>query len=170
MVVQGILSPCGKYCIIGGQIRRYARDHLREFCTPNCRVGQMKLETPLQYLGKRHLGIWVWLTQMECDICVMHYTPTEWLDVVTMRVEGATSSWVNVVLQDICCGHPFGNLTKYHLSANINFFWYLQYATYQCNIGIHSDCKTTFDDHSGQFLWQVITQNTHTQVNSIKIL
>ena len=27
--------------------------------------------------------------------------PTDWLDVVAMRVEGAASSWVNAVLQDI---------------------------------------------------------------------
>ena len=32
---------------------------------------------------------------------LMRYTPTNWLDVVAMRVEGAASSWVNAVLQDI---------------------------------------------------------------------
>ena len=30
--------------------------------------------------------------------------PTDWLDVVAMRVEGAASSWVNAVLQDISAG------------------------------------------------------------------
>ena len=35
---------------------------------------------------------------------LMRYTPTNWLDVVVMRVEGAASSWVNVVLQDISAG------------------------------------------------------------------
>ena len=35
---------------------------------------------------------------------LMHYAPTDWLDVVAMRVEGAASSWVNVVLQDISEG------------------------------------------------------------------
>ena len=32
------------------------------------------------------------------------YAPTNWLDVVAMRVEGATISWVNAVLQDISAG------------------------------------------------------------------
>ena len=32
---------------------------------------------------------------------LMRCAPTDWLDVVAMRVEGAASSWVNVVLQDI---------------------------------------------------------------------
>ena len=31
----------------------------------------------------------------------MHYAPTDWFDVVAIRVEGASSSWVNVVLQDV---------------------------------------------------------------------
>ena len=35
---------------------------------------------------------------------LMHYVPTDWLDMVTMRVEGATSSWVNAVLQDVAVG------------------------------------------------------------------
>ena len=35
---------------------------------------------------------------------LMRYAPTDWLDVVAMRVEGAVSSWVNAVLQDISAG------------------------------------------------------------------
>ena len=35
---------------------------------------------------------------------LMCYAPTDWLDVVAMRVEGATSSWVNAVLQEISEG------------------------------------------------------------------
>ena len=35
---------------------------------------------------------------------LMCYAPTNWLDVVAMRVEGAASSWVNAVLQDISGG------------------------------------------------------------------
>ena len=27
---------------------------------------------------------------------LMRYTPTDWLDVVAMRVEGAVSNWMNV--------------------------------------------------------------------------
>ena len=34
----------------------------------------------------------------------MRYAPTDWIDVVAMRVEGAASSWVNAVLQDISEG------------------------------------------------------------------
>ena len=35
---------------------------------------------------------------------LLHYAPTNWLDIVAMRVEGAASSWVNVVLQDAVAG------------------------------------------------------------------
>ena len=35
---------------------------------------------------------------------LMRYAPTDWLDVVAMRVEGAASSWVNAVLQEISEG------------------------------------------------------------------
>ena len=61
-------------------------------------VGQMKLEAPPQYSGKRQPGARVWLTQMERYMRLMRYAPTDWLDVVAMRVEGAASSWVNAVL------------------------------------------------------------------------
>ena len=36
---------------------------------------------------------------------LMHYAPIDWLDVVAIRVEGAASSWVNAVLQDVAVGH-----------------------------------------------------------------
>ena len=61
-------------------------------------VGQMKLEAPLRCSGKRQPGARVWLTQMERYMRLMRYAPTDWLDVVAMRVEGAASSWVNAVL------------------------------------------------------------------------
>ena len=67
-------------------------------------VGQMKLEAPPRYSGIRQLGIRFWLTQMERYMRLMSYTPTDWLDVVAMRVEGAASSWVNAVLQEISEG------------------------------------------------------------------
>ena len=35
---------------------------------------------------------------------LMCYAPTDWLDVVAMRVEGTASSWVNAVLQDVAAG------------------------------------------------------------------
>ena len=35
---------------------------------------------------------------------LMRYAPTDWLDVVAMRVEGAANSWVNAVLQEISEG------------------------------------------------------------------
>ena len=65
----------------------------------------MKLEAPLRYSGKKQLGARVWLTQMERYMKLMRYAPTNWLDVVAMRVEGAASSWVNGVLQDVSAGH-----------------------------------------------------------------
>ena len=41
---------------------------------------------------------------MERYMKLMHYDPTNWLDVVAMRVEGAASSWANAVLQDVVAG------------------------------------------------------------------
>ena len=35
----------------------------------------------------------------------MRYASSDWLDVVAMRVEGAVSSWVNAILQDVAAGH-----------------------------------------------------------------
>ena len=64
-------------------------------------VGQMKLEAPPRYSDKRQPRVRVWLTQMERYMRLMHYAPTDWLDVVAMRVEDTASSWVNVVLQDV---------------------------------------------------------------------
>ena len=65
----------------------------------------MKLEALPQYLGKRHPGLRVWLTQIERYMRLMRYAPTDWFDVVAMRVEGAMNSWVNAVLQDVVEGH-----------------------------------------------------------------
>ena len=67
-------------------------------------VGQMKLEAPPRYSGKRQPRARVWLTQMERYMKLMHYAATNWLGVVAMRVEGVVSSWVNAVLQDISAG------------------------------------------------------------------
>ena len=68
------------------------------FAPHTARVGQMKLESPPRYSGKRQPGARVWLTQMERCMRLMRYAPTDWLNVVAMRVEGAVSSWVNAVL------------------------------------------------------------------------
>ena len=67
--------------------------------------GQVKIEAPPRYLGKRQLGVRVWLTQMECYMKLMKYSPSDWLDIVAVRVEGATSSWVNAMLQDVAASH-----------------------------------------------------------------
>ena len=75
------------------------------FAPQTTRVGQMKLEAPPRYSGKRQPGARVWLTQMERYMWLMHYAPTNWFDVVAIRVEGGASSWVNEVLQDIFEGH-----------------------------------------------------------------
>ena len=35
---------------------------------------------------------------------LMRYPPSDWLDVVAMRVEGAASTWVNAVLEEVATG------------------------------------------------------------------
>ena len=74
-------------------------------------VGQMKLEAPSRYSGKRQPRARVWLTQMERYMRLMRYAPTNWLDVVAMGVEGTASSWVNAVLQDISEGRQAQSFT-----------------------------------------------------------
>ena len=36
---------------------------------------------------------------------LMLYSPSDWLDIMAMRVEGAASYWVNAMLQDVVAGH-----------------------------------------------------------------
>ena len=43
---------------------------------------------------------------------LMKYSPSDWFDIVAMRVEGATSSWVNVVLQDVAASCRAAFLTR----------------------------------------------------------
>ena len=64
----------------------------------------MKLDAPLQYLGKKQPRVRVWLTQIECYMHLMRYGPTNLLDVVAMCVEGPASSWLNATLQDVAIG------------------------------------------------------------------
>ena len=54
--------------------------------------GQVKIEAPPRYSGKRQLGVHVRLTQMKQYMRLMKYTPSDWLDIVAMRVEGAANS------------------------------------------------------------------------------
>ena len=67
-------------------------------------VGQMKLDAPPWYAGQRQPGVHVWLTQMQRYMRLMRYPPSDWLDVVVMRVEGAASTWVNAVLEEVAMG------------------------------------------------------------------
>ena len=66
--------------------------------------GQVKIEAPPRYSGKRQPSVCIWLTQMERYMRLMKYSPSDWLDIVAMRVEGAASSWVDAVLQDVAVG------------------------------------------------------------------
>ena len=51
------------------------------FPPQTARVGQMKLEAPPRYSGKRQPGARVWLTQMERYMKLMRYAPSDWLEV-----------------------------------------------------------------------------------------
>ena len=42
---------------------------------------------------------------------LMRCSPSDWLDIVAMRVEGAASSWVNAVLQDVIASRRAAFLT-----------------------------------------------------------
>ena len=50
---------------------------------------QVNIEAPPRYSGKRQSSVRIWLTQMER---YMRYSPSDWLDIVAMRVEGGASS------------------------------------------------------------------------------
>ena len=98
-------SPVEESVLLVGKSMGMLEITSRGFIPQTAGVGQMKLEAPPRYSGKRQPGARVWLTQMERYMKLMHYAPTNWLDVVAMRVEGAASSWVNAVLQDVSAGH-----------------------------------------------------------------
>ena len=85
--------------------------------------GQVKIEAQPRYSGKRQQGVHMWLTQMERYVKLMQYCPSDWLDIVAMRVEGAASSWVNAVLQDVDVGNKAAVLTwRQFTQAMINRF------------------------------------------------
>ena len=54
--------------------------------------GQVKIEAPPRYIGKKQPGVHTWLTQIEQYMKLMKYSPSDWLDIVAMRVDGVTSS------------------------------------------------------------------------------
>ena len=71
----------------------------------------MKIEGPPRYFRKRQPGVRMWLTQMERYMKLMKYSPSNWLNIVAMRVEGVASSWVNAVLQDVAANRRAAFLT-----------------------------------------------------------
>ena len=102
--VEGLLGPAEESVSLVGKSTGMPATTSGGFAPHTAGVGQMKLEAPPRYSGKRQPGARVWLTQMERYMRLMRYAPTDWLDVVAMRVEGAASSWVNAVLQEISEG------------------------------------------------------------------
>ena len=55
-------------------------------------------------MGKRHIGVRVWLTHPERYMHLLCYAPIDYLDIVAIRVEGIASSWVNAALHDVVAG------------------------------------------------------------------
>ena len=54
---------------------------------------------------------------------LMRYSPSDWLDIVAMRVECTASSWVNAVLQDVTAGRRAAFLTRRQFTqAMIHWF------------------------------------------------
>ena len=54
---------------------------------------------------------------------LMRYSPSDWLEFVAMRVEGAASSWVNAVLQNVAVGRRAAFLTwRQFTQAMIHWF------------------------------------------------
>ena len=47
--------------------------------------GQVKIEAPPRYFGKRQPGVRMWLTQMERYMKLMKYVPSDWLDIVAIK-------------------------------------------------------------------------------------
>ena len=80
--VSDTVSLVGKESMMGGPSPRGFMSH-------TVGVGQMKLEAPPRYSGKKQPSVQTWLSQMEQYMRLMKYAPTDWLDVVAMRVDGA---------------------------------------------------------------------------------
>ena len=54
---------------------------------PLAAIGEyVRIEAPPRYSGKRQPNVYVWLTQMERYMRLIKYSPSDWLDIVAMRV------------------------------------------------------------------------------------
>ena len=80
-----MVSLVGKESMMGGP-------SLGGFTPHTTGVGQMKLEAPPRYSRKKQPSVRTWLNQMERYMWLMKYASTDWLDIVAMRVDDATSS------------------------------------------------------------------------------
>ena len=67
----------------------------------NMGLGQMKFDAPPHYGCGRHPGVRVCLGHMEHYMRLTKCPPSDWLDIVAMRVEGATSAWMNTMLVSV---------------------------------------------------------------------
>ena len=100
MEVNGILNPCKRNNIIGGQLYGNAGCHLRGFCTPNCWGWPNEVGSSTTIFRKKATrgSSLAYLDGEIYEIDVLR--PHRLVGCSAMRVEGAVSSWINVLLQD----------------------------------------------------------------------
>ena len=90
--VDSIVSVSGEDIFLVDKLANVATTSARGSTPLIAAGGQMKIEAPPRYSGKRQLGVYMWLTQMERYMKLMKYSPSDWLDIVATRVEGSASS------------------------------------------------------------------------------
>ena len=61
----------------------------------------MKFDAPPCCGGRHRPGVRVWLGHMEHYIWLTKCPPSDWLDIVAMKVDGVASAWTNTMLVSI---------------------------------------------------------------------
>ena len=62
-------------------------------------IGQLKLEGLARYSGGCKPSVRAWLVEVERWMRLMRYPPTDWVDIVATRLDGAASTWIERELQ-----------------------------------------------------------------------
>ena len=58
----------------------------------------MELDMPPRYARGRRPSARVWLSSIERYMRLVHFDPQDWIDVVAVRIDGTTSSWINATI------------------------------------------------------------------------
>ena len=65
---------------------------------------QLKLEPPAKYSGQRRPGVQAWLMQEERYLCLSRFSVEDWVEIATLRLDGAATTGANALLLEVSEG------------------------------------------------------------------